>query len=243
MSPEIATEELTAILDRVAEEVLARADVVAPPVNAIQLAVRLGFQVAWDERQAGRARIVRSARAGQPGPVAILLKPEPRLERQQWAVAHELGEAWAWRVFEWLGQDPRALRPAVREQVANWLASRLLLPARWFLDSGQEWDWDLFRLKQRFSTASHELIARRMLDCGPPAVVTIFDQGLIVFRQGPGNTRPPRWADWEEACRQEAIVEARPNQRRGPPRVRVWPVHEPNWLREIARTEYGEDFA
>lgn len=234
----IATEELAAVLDRTADEVLTRAELVAPPVNALQLAIRLGFQIAWDAQQTGRARIVRSPRSDSLGSGTILLRPEPRQERRQWAVAHELGEAWAWRVFELLDQDPRAARPALREQIANWLAARLLLPSAWFTAAGYDWDWDLLRLKQRFSTASHELLARRMLDCEPPVVLTVFDQGNIVWRLGNLAGRPPAWTDREEACRTEAIVEARPSQRTGAPRVRCWPLHEPGWLREIIRTEY-----
>ncbi|MDX1964476.1 MAG: ImmA/IrrE family metallo-endopeptidase [Pirellulales bacterium] len=241
MSTEIQTDELAAVLDRIAGEILRQAGVIGPPVNVLQLAIRLGFQIAWDERQTARARLARPPRPGNgsAGGGLILLRHEPRPERRQWAVAHELGEAWSWRVFEMLDQDPRTTRPALREQIANWLAGRILVPGAWLTASGEEWDWDLLRLKQRFSTASHELIARRMLDCEPPVVITVFDQGSIVLRQGNLRQRPPRWSEREEACRQTAIVEARPEEVTGNPRIRCWPLTEPGWLREIIRTEYS----
>ena len=37
---------------------------------------------------------------------------------------------------------------------------------------GAACDWDVLLLKQRFATASHELIARRIVACRPRRVVT-----------------------------------------------------------------------
>jgi predicted transcriptional regulator len=239
MSPEIANEELAATLDRVAEELLDRANVVAPPINALQLAVRLGYDIAWSQGERGRARIVQTPRSDSLGRGTILLTPEPRLERRQWAVAHELGESAAWQVFERLDQDPRAVRGNVREQVANWLAGRLLIPSRWWHSSGDDADWDLLVLKQRFSTASHELLARRMLEAEPPVVITIFDQGSISFRMGNHGFRPPRWSDGEQRCRMQSSDEARPADFPRPPahplladlRTKMAPRDHPHGLR------------
>lgn len=241
MSPEIVSEELAATLDHVAEEILDRADVVAPPVNTLQLAVRLGYEIAWSQGERGRARIVQTPRSDSFGRGTILLHPEPRLERRQWAVAHELGEAAAWQVFERLDQDPRTVRGNVREQVANWLAGRLLLPSRWWHSNGDDADWDLLALKQRFSTASHELLARRMLEAEPAIVITIFDQGSIFLRLGNHGYRPPRWTADEERCRMQSSDEARPIDCPGPPRIRSWPIHEQQWLREIVRMDCADE--
>ena len=46
------------------------------------------------------------------------------------------------------------------------------------------------RSKQRYATASHELIARRMLDFEPWIVITIFDNGRLTFRRS-NRFRPP----------------------------------------------------
>ena len=102
----------------------------APPVDALTLARALHLSVAWDERQSGRGRIVRlSEFAGTPSRGSILLRPDPRLERQQWAVAHEIGELFASRVFDQLGIDPRKAPAGARETLANQLAGRLLCRA------------------------------------------------------------------------------------------------------------------
>ncbi len=112
MFPELTREELAAGLDRVAEEILAEAGVRSPPVDALAVAQMLGIAVALDDRQEGRARYVRlgDRLSGRPR-ATILLRPEPRHERRQWAVAHEIGEHVAHRVFARWGADPRERPP------------------------------------------------------------------------------------------------------------------------------------
>ena len=93
MLSEIAPEEFAAALDAVVDDILAEADWPGLPVNAaVQVAQRLGLDVAYDTRQAGRARFVNLCSATSESRQSILLRPEPRPERVQWAVAHELGE-------------------------------------------------------------------------------------------------------------------------------------------------------
>lgn len=229
-------EELVAALDAVVADILDRAEVAAPPIDALVVARRLGIVIARDDRQSGRARCVRLGDSA--GQSTILLRSEPRAERQQWAVAHELGEHQAAEVFRRLGVVPGEAAADAREQVANWLANRLLLPAEWFASAGCQQDWDLRQLKRRFTTASHELIARRMLDFGPPAVIAVIDQRKITWRRGSLGGRLPTWSPcekrgWEKAhrtSRDSEVVEH-------PWRVRAWAVHEPDWRREIVRLE------
>ena len=133
MFPELTREELAAGLDRVAEEILDEAGVARPPVDALAVAQTLGIAVALDDRQEGRARYVRLGdRWSGRSRATILLRPEPRFERRHWAVAHEIGEHVAHRVFARWGADPGETDANAREQVANCLAGRLLLPTAWF---------------------------------------------------------------------------------------------------------------
>jgi hypothetical protein len=231
-------------LDIVAGDVLCQAGVYSPPVDAFQIARSLGLTVAWDEMQEGRARYVRLADRRTPRPQAtILLRPDPRWQRQQWAVAHEIGEHVAHRVFSVWGVDPRETLPNAREAVANFLASRILLPTAWFVPDARQVHWDLLALKIRYETASHELIARRMLECPPPVIITIFDQGRITFRRGnlPGRTPPPsadEMACWKQVHRRNKPCQSSANLAR----ISGWPVHEDNWKREILRTEVQEEW-
>ena len=121
-------------------------------------------------RKAGRGTSGCRDRGSGPSRATILLRPEPRFERRQWAVAHEIGEHVACRVFALWGVDPRETQANAREHVANNLAGRLLLPTAWFAADAVACGWDLLGLKARYRTASHELIARRMLECRPPVI-------------------------------------------------------------------------
>lgn len=239
MLPEFAVEEFAAALDAIVEELLDRSGVLAPPVDALAVAAALGIVVALDDRQAGRARFVRlGGHAGSRTRESILLRPEPRAERRQWAVAHEIGERSAAAVFARLDVDPAETPPTARERIANDLAGRILLPSAWFIEAGLRCNWDLFALKSIFATASHELIARRMLQCEPPIVVTLFDQGRVTWRRSnlPGRL-PPLWPGERQLWRWIHHA-ARPGETpfEGGT-IRGWPVHEMDWRREILRTE------
>lgn len=239
MLAEIPPEELSDALDAAAAEVLTQAGVEQPPVDSLCVARALGTTVAVDERQQGRARYVRlQARRGASPRTTILLRPEPRLERRQWAVAHEIGEHVAHRVFSHLLVDSREIAPGTREKVANHLAGRLLLPTAWFGPDAESCQWDLIELKRRYRTASHELIARRMLDFPPPVIITIFDQGGLYLRRSnvPGEIPAPSSAEME--CYRTTHDRNRPYEAsEGTQLVRSWPVHEEGWKREILRTE------
>lgn len=245
MLAEITREQLATVLDRLAETTIEQAGLVEPPIDAFIVAERLGMVVAWDALQRSRARYVRLHAGEQPcGCPTILVRPDPRAERQQWAVAHEIGEHLAVAAFGQLGVDPREAPSDARERLAGWLASRLLLPPRWFAEQARACNWELPVLKALFATASHELIARRMLDFEPPVIVTVVDHGSITFRRSTVNPRPGDWLPGERAC----WLQAHRNARRAECvaaayRARAWPVHEPGWKREIVRTELEYEFA
>lgn len=242
MLPEIAVEQYCGVLDAVAADVLAEAQVAGPPVDAFRVAATLGIAVAWDDRQRGRARCARlrghRGRAPQP---AILVRHDSRPERVQWAAAHEIGEHYAHRVFLALGVDPREGPADLRERVADQLAGRILLPVVWFAADGAATGWDLLALKARYATASHEPIARRMLEMATPVIVSIFDQGRLRFRRTNAPGCVPPLSATEAACWRAAHQNNRPHQICDELiRVQAWPIHEDGWKREILRTEVAE---
>jgi hypothetical protein len=243
MLPELTQDEFSAALDAVAGGVLDAAGQHAPPIDAVELARALGLALAWDTDQPGRGRVVRlSGFSGTQPRGSILLRPEPRRERLQWATAHEIGETCACQVFDHLGIDPREAPSGAREMVANQLAGRLLLPREAFVDDGRNTGWDLFELKSRYATASHELIARRMLDFEWPIIITVFDHGRRTWRKGNLGRRPPALLPLEMAARLAAHERGEPIVEETPLcRVQAWPVHEPQWKREILRTEWQAD--
>lgn len=274
MLPEITTQELADAVDRVATETLWEAGIEAPPVNAFLLAEALGMPVAIDTTMPGRARVVRLARQSescvcgleanspnepwQPGTSTIFLADDPRPERRHWAVAHEVGEVLTHRVFTALGISPQEIAPNSREQIANRLANSLLLPRRWFAGDLQELEFDLWELKSRYTTASHELIARRWLELSKwPIVVTVFDHGEITWRRTNFTASRYPITPEERGCWQAAYESGEPTlleapqlrcpadyQIQGLSQIRCWPIHETKderlWRREILLSEVAE---
>lgn len=242
MLTEIPAEQVLEAVKDVAEELLADAAVDRPPVDALLVAKRLGLLVAHDQQTDLRARFVRLGQRTSSFRGTILLADDSRPERKQWAVAHEIGEFAAHRVFSQLEIDPETLPPSERERMANHLANGLLLPHDWFRADAVAVDWDLFELKQIYSTASHELIARRMLAMPPAVIVSLFDQGKLVWRKSNVIRRPPPLVPAESSTWQTAYTKCQPAQYEchelpdGLRDVRCWPVHEPHWKREILRT-------
>jgi len=243
MLSEIPSEQFAAAIDSCVREVLAEGSIVRPPVDALLLAGRLDLLVARDSGMEGRARFVRLGQGGGAGQGTILLADEPRAERRHWAIAHEVGESVAHRVFASLGVSPVDIPTAGRERVANQLASGLLLPHDWFAADGNSLGWDLLELKKIYATASHELIVRRMLEMQPTVIVTLFDQGQTQWRQSNVVGRPPRLTMPEIETWRTTHQQGKPARYcgedlpEGIEDVRCWAVHEPGWRREILRME------
>jgi hypothetical protein len=248
MLSEIPDEELAAALDACAAEVLWESGVTDPPIDALAVAGGLGLEVARDDAMPCRGRFVRLAECNrdyQSGVGTIVVGAAERPEREQWAVAHEIGESVAYRVFERLGVSFDEALPHARELVANRLASSLLLPRRTFAQDAMDFDWDLIALKERYSTASHELIARRMLDMRSPIVITVFDHGRPSWRRSNVAARPAALIAEERVAWRAAHVTglpafASPDPESGLQSIASWPIHEPHWKREILRSEVAE---
>jgi hypothetical protein len=232
-------EGVAGAIDELVQRMLENAGVHQPPVDALAVAWLLGIAVVHDQAQAPRGRHVRIA-----GTSTIFVRPEERPERLQWAVAHELGEALAHVPIERAQVDLEEAGPHAREQAANMLASRLLLPTCWFAAEAARCSGNLVALKQTFSTASHELIALRLLDLADPLVVTIFDHGRVTRRACNCAHRPPPLCAIERLCQSEAHRTGRVATREAQGVVvRGWPIHEPHWRREILLASAAEERA
>jgi hypothetical protein len=245
MLSEISEDEFAAALDAVASEVLWEADISEPPVDALPVADALGMAITYDHSMPYRGRYARLADLGGGGQATIVLGQSERPEREQWAVAHEIGESVAYRVYERLGIPFQEALPASREQVANRMANCLLLPRHWLARDGRHLDWDLLALKERYTTASHELIARRMLEMRPPVVITVCDLGRVHWRRSNVTSRPPSLLPeeksvWREAHENGFTKESPIDAESGLENVRCWPIHEPGWKREILRSEISQ---
>src|SRR5262245_26980378 len=237
MAEELIRDEVLAVIDRMVEELRAKAGIIEPRVDAIALAQRhLGMTICLDQSQAQRGR---AQRAG--GKQQIYLKPEPSEERHQWTVAHEIGEHLKADLLARLGLEPAETRAMAGESLANLFAYRLLVPTRWFAADARDMDFDLLELKKRYRTSSHEVIAWRFLDLPDPCIVTIVDNEAITRRRSNAWPTRRRLEPAEEKCLRYVHEHGRPHTiQEGGWTVRGWPVHQLDWKREILRSVADE---
>ncbi len=128
--------------------------------------------------------------------------------------------------------------------MANQLAVRVLLPRDWFFRDAIACGWDVPALKRRYATASHELLARRMLDHPLPVIISVYDQNDLTFRRGNWGRCAPPPSLLERSCRAATHASGRPCRKKDTTMlVQAWAIHEPGWKREIVRTEFRLDAA
>ena len=238
MREDLTREEVTHAVDQLVAELLDAAGVTEPPVDAIKLAqAHLGMIVCLDNRQPQRGRAQRSA-----GQKQIYLRPEPTEERHQWTVAHEIGEHMKTKLLERLSIEPQETRAMAGESLANLFAHHLLVPSEWYASDVPAVEYDLLVLKKRYRTASHEVLALRMLDLPASCIITIIDNDHIHKRRS--NAWPVRkeLAPPEEKCRTWVNKHGKPRSIRDDGwTVQGWPVHQTAWKREILRSVIDED--
>ncbi len=238
MLEDLTRDEVVGTIDRMVDELLTAAGVARPPVDVLALAQRhLKMQVCLDRRQQQRGRAQRVAGRRQ-----IFLRPEPTEERHQWTVAHEIGEHFKVPLLQRLGITPGETRAMAGESLANLFAYHLLVPSCWFMADAPAGDYDLLALKQQYRTASHEVIAWRLLDLPTPCIITIVDNDRIYRRRS--NAWPVRrqLEPVEQECQRAVHDRGRPCVVRDNGwTVQGWPVHQADWKREVLRSVVEPD--
>ncbi len=237
MLDELARDDVLRTVDAMVAELLDAARITAPPIDVIALAqAHLDFTVCIDSRQPQRGRAQRTL-----GKKQIYLKPEPREERHQWTVAHEIGEHLKSELLARLGIEPGQTRAMVGESLANLFAQRLLVPTPWFKTDAPSLGYDLLALKARYATSSHEVLAMRFLDLPAPCVVTIIDNEKVSRRKGNAFALKKALLPIEKRCWEQVTrTSESATMREAEWTVTGWPVHELDWKREILRTERDE---
>jgi hypothetical protein len=233
MIEDLPREELLAAVDRTVDELLQAAGIVGAPVDAIELAQRhLEMVVCLDGRQAQRGRAQRGGGRRQ-----IFLRPEPTEERHQWTVAHEIGEHMKPFLLQRLGIEPQRTRAMMGESLANLFAYHLLAPNAWFAADARDVDYDVLELKKRYRTASHEVLAWRLLDLPQPCIITIIDNDHIHRRRSNAWQVRRQLEPAEEKCQRYVHYYSRPTRvQEDDWTVQGWPVHQADWKREILRS-------
>ena len=218
--------------DTVADELLAEAGFDVPPVDAFALARRHGFETVLDKTQLVRTRF--KLLRGRP---TIFVRPDRLAERQHWAVARELAERNLDRIAGEL-TGPTKLPGYLKQQIANEMASRILLPKRWFLPAVEELDGDVMALKRRFATASHELVLLALLRMPGRSIVTLLDEQQVTRRFSNRGTAPAMTALEQGVWQQVHRIGMPCDVEEDGMRVQCWPLHLDGNRREFMRVSW-----
>jgi hypothetical protein len=119
----------------------------------------------------------------------------------------------------------------------------LLVPSAWFAADAPALRYDLLELKERYRTASHEVIAWRLLDLPEPCIITVIDNDHVYRRRSNAWPINRQLSEAEEQCRRYVNSYSRPRTvRSGSWTVQGWPVHQLDWKREILRSVVDGDW-
>lgn len=225
-------------IDGVVGEMLRDASWKEPPVDVIELAETLEVSVFEQEQMEVRGKLIRQ----ETGRDVIVVRAESWEERSQYSVAHELGERYAEAVCLRAGEDFESLTARFVEELAHRFAHRLLCPDPDFRRDAATCGYDLYELKEKYETASHEVIAYRMLHVDIPTVVTVLDNERLARRDANfSGFRFRELEPFEEEVWQKAHKSGQPESEcRGNVFVQAWPVWEDGFKREILRTSAEE---
>src|SRR5262249_23478688 len=132
---------------------------------------------------------------------------------------------------------PEQTRAMAGESLANLFAYRLLVPTCWFKADAPDSDYDLLELKKRYRTASHEVIAWRLLDLPAPCIITIVDNERVSRRRSNAWRITRRLEPAEQECWRYVNHHGQPHVvHHASWTVQGWPVHQAGWKREILRS-------
>jgi len=225
MSEELSREEVHGAVDRAVEELLSEREIAAPPVDAAAVARGLGV-------------VVQPPRPKK----AFFARPEPTAEAKQWLAAQAVGEHLKPALLRRLGFGPDERPPLAGESLATLVASHLLLPTSWFGDDARRREYDVLELKKLYATAAPDVIAWRLLDLPEPCIITVVDNDHVRRRRSNAWRVRRELAAPERECQRYVNHFSRPRVVcAGGWTVQGWPVHQPDWKREILRSVVDAD--
>lgn len=197
------------------EELLFISKIHGPPVDPVRCCQRLRLELEEVSNMAGNGLTQ----------IGDFIRVKEGLDRDvaSAVIGHELGHQSEHRFlkseFFWTVHE--------REHLCDLFGVALLTPMKWFAADCRRFDWNLYELKRRYSTAPHWAIAARWLAVtDSPMVVSILDgKGKTLFRQSNG----PAAVGWHPVERR-AVAEAK--RRKRPVRARGDGVTVDVWLLE-----------
>lgn len=220
-------EEISGLLDKLVEDLLAKCQIDRPPVQPKKIADAIGLVYHETKLEGRRGQSYR-----HNGRQHVEIHRRDRPERKNFALAHEIMEL----------ELKKALNdPKESHRWANLGASFLLTPTAWFRDQCVQTGFDLAKLKKVFSTASWEVIALRTLNFSE-SIITIVDDDRVARRKSTYPFYVSRRLSDEENHVVLEVLQTKKVQRQHFPTCDVtgYPVFEKERKRVILRTVLDE---
>jgi hypothetical protein len=232
---DFSQEELVDAIDRLVAGMLERAGANTPPVDALAIAEHhLGIPVELvepaEEDDSGRRPRSRPSGGG------ITLTTDMSDEQQQRAAAVGIAGLLLPEIYRKVGVVAGSESKQFTAHVRGLTVARILIPGRLLRAALRDCKYDVPELHKRFSTASMEAVAARLLDLDDPCVIAVVDDGVVASRRAnrmPANRKL-------EAAEQECVD--RVTELDLPHRARIgewtawgWPVPNRPFRRIILR--------
>jgi hypothetical protein len=225
---EFSAEELYETIDRLVVGLLEQAGIDTPPIDALYLArEHLGIPVVMLQapRSGGQGQDIGSYRR-RVDEGRIILTAEMTLQQRQKAAAEGIAIALAPQLCRRLGVPFPPAERSFWNHLRTLFAPRLLIPTRMLRAAQRGRSRDLLALQTTFATASAEMIAQRWLDFEDPCVVTIVDDGVVIWRRSNCGVTGKRLLPAEQQCLERIMALEQPQRlRRDGWTVQGWPLN------------------
>lgn len=236
---DVNPEDLFDAADRITAAALVRGSIESPPVDAIALAGSYGLRIEYAEAEDPSMRKYgdRPARR-RPSHDTVLLRDDMTEESQHLLAARAVARMLIPDLLKKVGLGPIDEIRQVQSHLIGLIAPRLLLPGRWFSGDAGRAGYDLFQIKERYTTVGYEMIALRLLDLDEPCIIAIVDDdGTVAARKSNRFQAPRKLTDAELRCRAQIEESGEPAQARGSGwRVWGWPTPGIPFRRMIFRS-------
>jgi predicted transcriptional regulator len=233
---DFSQDDLSDAIDRLVAQLLERAGVAEPPVDALRLAEdHIGIPVEYaepEEDEDGRPR--RQAR--RPGGMGLVLSPDMTDEQQQAAAAHAVARTLLPDLLRKLDITPGTESKQAAAHFRGLIAARLLVPTRMLRSALRSCKYDVPALKGVFATAAFEAVALRLLDLDDPCVIAVVDDGVVAVRRGNREPASRKLTPAEQACLDRVMELDEPQRvRAGGWTAQGWPVPDRPFRRVVLR--------
>ncbi len=238
---DFSQEELVEAIDRLVAGMLERAGVTTAPVDALFIAEHhLGIPVEVvepaEEDESGRRR-PRSRPAGG----GITLTTDMSAEQRQRAAADGIARLLVPDIYRKVGVVEGTESKQFVAHVRGLTVARILIPGKLLRAALRDCKYDVPELHKRFTTASMEAVAARLLDLDDPCVIAIVDDGAVASRRSNRMPVNRKLEDAEQECVDRVTELDLPHRARvGEWTAWGWPVPNRPFRRIILRAVRDE---